>query len=129
MFDAIIGLLGAILGFLVYGILIVVIFGGLLLLAMAFKMTVDDPAIGQESDIPEVNSMGEEGWILVYTAEDTNHFMLSQVYESESGAGFRAILSETSNPPSIESDLEYSSRDQAKAAADDWANAYREEED
>ena len=65
----------------------------------------------------------------MYMAEDTDHCMLSQVYESESGAGFRAVLSETSNPPSIESDLEYSSLDQAKAAADDWANAYREVED
>lgn len=111
-----------------YGFVIVIVFG-VLLLAMAFKMTVDDPAIGQESDTPEVDAMAEKGWKLVYTAEDTDHFMLSQVYESESGAGFRAVLSETSNPPSIESDLEYSSLDQAKAAADDWANAYRVEED
>ena len=111
-----------------YGFVIVIVFG-VLLLAMAFKMTVDDPAIGQESDIPEVDTMAENGWKLVYTAEDTDHCMLSQVYEPESGAGLRAILSETSNPPSIESDLEYSSLDQAKAAADDWANAYRVEED
>lgn len=119
--DSVLTLLG-------YGFVIVIVFG-VLLFAMAFKMTVDDPAIGQESDIPEVDAMAENGWKLVYTAEDTDHCMLSQVYESGSGAGFRAILSETSNPPSIESDLEYSSLDQAKAAADDWANAYREEED
>ena len=119
--DSVLTLLG-------YGLVIVIVFG-VLLFAMAFKMTVDDPAIGQESDIPEVDAMAENGWKLVYTAEDTDHFMLSQVYESESGTGFRAILSETSNPPNIESDLEYSSLDQAKAAADDWANAYREEED
>jgi hypothetical protein len=119
--DSVLTLLG-------YGLVIVIVFG-VLLLAMAFKMTVDDPAIGQESDIPKVDAMAENGWKLVYTAEDTDNFMLSQVYESESGAGFRAILSETSNPPSIESDLEYSSLAQAKAAADDWANAYRAEED
>ena len=119
--DSVLTLLG-------YGFVIVIVFG-VLLFAMAFKMTVDDPAIGQESDIPEVDAMAEKGWKLVYMAEDTDHCMLSQVYESESGAGFRAILSDTSNPPSIESDLEYSSLDQAKAAADDWANAYREEED
>lgn len=118
----------SVLALLGYGLVIVIVFG-VLLFAMAFKMTVDDPAIRQESDIPEVNSMGEEGWKLVYMAEDTDHFTLSQVYESELGAGFRAILSETSNPSSIESDLEYSSLDQAKAAADDWASAYIEEED
>ena len=129
MFDAIIGLLGAILGFLLYGILIVVIFGGLLLLVMAFKMTVDDPAIGQESDIPEVDSMAEEGWVLIYTAEDNDYFMLAQVYESDSVQDYRAILSTTSNPPTIQSDGEYESLDQAKVAADDWAYTYRTDED
>ena len=119
--DSVLSLLG-------YGLVIVIGFG-VLLFAMAFKMTVDDPAIGQESDIPEVDAMAEKGWKLVYTAQDTDHFMLSQVYESETGAGFRAVLSDTSNPPSIESDLEYSSLDQAKAAADDWANSFLVEED
>ena len=129
MFDAIIGLLGAILGLLVYGILIVVIFGGLLLLAMAFKMTVDDPAIGQKSDIPEVDSMAKEGWILIYTAEDNDYFMLAQVYESDSVQDYRAILSTTSNPPTIQSDGEYESLDQAKMAANDWAYTYTRDED
>jgi hypothetical protein len=120
--------MGSVLTLLGYGLVIVIVFG-VLLFATAFRMTVDDPAISQESDIPEVGAMAEKGWKLVYSAEDNDHFMLSQVYESDSGVGFRAILSETSNPPSIESDLEYSSLDQAKAAADDWANAYKEEED
>lgn len=119
--DSVLTLLG-------YGLVIVMVFG-VLLFAMAFKMTVDDPTIGQESDIPEVDSMAEEGWKLIYTAEDNDHFMLAQVYESDSGVGYRTILSETSSPPNIESDLEYESLDQAKSVADEWANAYREEEE
>ena len=119
--DSILALLG-------YGLVIVIVFG-VLLFAMAFKITVDDPTIGQESDIPEVDSMAEEGWALIYTAEDNDYFMLAQVYESDSGQDFRAILSTTSNPPTIQSDGEYESLDQAKVAADDWAYTYRTDED
>lgn len=119
--DSILALLG-------YGLVIVIVFG-VLLFAMAFKITVDDPTIGQESDIPEVDSMAEEGWVLIYTAEDNDYFMLAQVYESDSGQDYRAILSTTSNPPTIQSDGEYESLDQAKVAADDWAYTYRTDED
>ena len=51
--DSVLTLLG-------YGLVIVIVFG-VLSFAMAFKMTVDDPAIGQASDIPEVDAMAEKG--------------------------------------------------------------------
>ena len=123
--DSVLTLLGY--GFVI--VIVIVIVFGVLLFAMAFKITVDDPTIGQESDIPEVDSMAEEGWVLIYTAEDNDYFMLAQVYESDSGLDFRAILSTTSNPPTIQSDGEYESLDQAKVAADDWAYTYRTDED
>lgn len=52
------------------------------------------------------------------------YFMLAQVFESDTSKSFRTILSETSNPPSIEDDSEYESLDDAKKAADVWVNSY-----
>lgn len=54
-----------------YGLVFVLIFG-ILLFVIVFKMTVDDPAIGEESKISEIDSMAAEGWSLIYTAENND---------------------------------------------------------
>lgn len=114
--DSILALLG-------YGLVFVIV-SGILLFVIAFKRTVDDPAIGEESDMPEIDSVAMQGWSLIYTAENNDYFMLAQVFKSDTGKTYRTILSETSSPPSIEDDSEYDSLDDAKEAADDWVNSY-----
>ena len=112
-----------ILTLLVLGLVFVLIFG-ILMFVIALKRTVVDPAIGEESEIPEIDSMAMQGWSLIYTAENNDYFMLAQVFKSDTGKTYRTILSETSSPPSIEDDSEYDSLDDAKKAADDWVNSY-----
>lgn len=115
-----------ILNFLGYGLILILIFG-IILFFIVWKM-MDDVPLGEDSDISDIDSMAAEGWSLVYTAEDHDYFMLAQVFQSDTVNTYRTILTNTTNPQSVEDDSEYDSLDEAREAADSWVNAYISDE-
>lgn len=117
----------AILNFLGYGFILVIIFG-IFLFFIVWKM-MDDIPIGDDADLSDIDSLAAEGWNLIYKAEDNDYYMLAQVFQSDKCNTYRTILTNTAAQNSIEDDSEYDSLDDAKEAADAWVEYYVSEED
>ena len=85
----------------------------------AFHIVLKDPNFGLSGDVPDPDSMAEEGWELIYTAEE-NYSYLSEVYKSKTESRYRVILSHRDNPPRLEEDYHFDSYEEAIKMADDW---------
>ena len=95
-------------------------------LYVVYKVMVDDTSLGV-SDIPEVDTINQEGWDLVYTDEDSDYGMLAQVYESKLAEKYRVILSSTTDGGSVQWDEEMASYSEAVDWARDWLSSYNED--
>ena len=118
MLDSLFSLLGL-------GIALAAIFG-IWGLYVIYKVMVDDTSLGV-SDIPEVDTINQEGWDLVYTDEDSDYGMLAQVYESKLAEKYRVILSSTTDGGSVQWDEEMDSYSEAVDWARDWLSSYNED--
>ena len=116
----------AILNFLGYGFILVIIFG-IILFFIVWKM-MDDIPIDDDADLSDIDYLAAEGWNLIYKAEDNDYYMLAQVFQSDKCNTYRTILTNTAGQNSIEDDSEYDSLDDAKEAADAWVEYYVSEE-
>jgi len=86
----------------------------------AFHIVLKDPNFGLSGDVPDRDSLAEEGWELTHTAEDNNQYLCAEVYNSKTESGYRVILSHTDNPPRLEEDYHFDSYEEAIEMADDW---------
>jgi len=118
----------AFLGLAALGAILWIIFGFIFPVAIVGKMIVDDPDFFQFPDLPDVEALSEEGWELIYSAEDNDYSMLGQVFCMSNPSKYRVILSDTSHSGGVEEDIECDSYEEAKEIADEWAYAYQEED-
>ena len=99
---------------------------GVWIVYTVYKLMFDDPSF-EFPDIPEIDSIEQEGWELVYTDEDSDYGMLAQVYKSKLEKKYRVILSNTEFGGGVQWDEVLDSYSEAEGWAKDWLNSYNED--
>ena len=107
-------------------LLVYVIVSFMLFLSLT-KGIMDDPHSLQSPELPDVKAMTQEGWELVYSAEDKDYSLLGQVFLMNNSSQYRVIVSNTDSR-GAEQDIECHSFEEAKHIADCWVNSYREDD-
>ena len=116
----------ALLGLAVLGAILYIIMFAIGVVGIFIEMR-NDPDYIQIPDLPDIEALSEEGWELMYSAEDNDHFMLGQVFHSEKSSTYKVIVSDSANG-GISDEMECDSFEVAKELADEWAYAYQEED-
>lgn len=111
-----------------FGLLLWVVFGLVLPLFITAKTINDDPHFFEFPDLPDVDDLADEGWELAYSAGDNDYDILGHVFYMESCSKYRVILCDTSYSGGVSFDEECESYEEAKQIADEWANAYQEDD-
>ncbi len=96
---------------------------GVYIVYFVFKTFRDDKSFGV-SHVPEVQSLEQEGWDVVFSDQNDDYGLLAQVYKFKSEKKYRVILSVTESPQNVMVDEELSSYSEAEDWAKDWLNSY-----
>lgn len=117
----------------VWGFVVVGIIFATVILYTAFSETYKELEFQDAGpsgyDIELDASLTNGGWKLIWSYDDNDYHNLAEIYSSEQSSSYRLILSDTiPDPRGVQFDGFYESLDDAKAAAQDFVDAYASDE-